>query len=309
MQSPKLHSSTKTALIDGDIVVYAAAFAAQKIQYNLHLVEGESVQETPAQTFLYKKELNNYLEENSIEEFEVRSSLLVEPLSYALSNAKSMIHYIQETLTPKEIVVFLSGEDNFREKIATYSKYKGNRDSAPVPIHKDAVIDYLKRVFGAVVIDGQEADDAMGIRQCGDIDSTIICSSDKDLKQIPGWHYHIPTASVLYQPTEDADRMFYCQAMTGDPTDNIAGCPGVGAATAEKYYDADNPWQSVLACYRDKLSKKSPEGLLYNEEEDFVKYTSWDGQDMTVPLNSFVVEQARLVRIRRTPNELWTPDE
>jgi hypothetical protein len=48
--------------------------------------------------------------------------------------------------------------------------------------------------LGAVVVDGMEADDALAIEQTqynldmGE-ECSVICSRDKDLRQVPGYHY------------------------------------------------------------------------------------------------------------------------
>lgn len=310
MQQPQAPTRTKynTALIDADIVVYAGGFSAERVHYDIHLeVDGE-VQETPAFSSTVKKEVNQYLLDNSIETYELRKSLEVEDISHALSNAKNMLLFLEHSLPGADLQLFLSGKGNFREQVATYKKYKGQREVARVPVYKQEITDYLIKHWGAVVVDGQEADDELGILQMKD-EGTIICSIDKDLKQIPGYHFHMKSGSVINQPLEDADRMFFLQVMTGDSTDNIPGCPGIGPQTALKYYDPDDPWGSVLQCYRDKLSSKCPEDFFYDSEEDLVEYTGWESKVVQKSLAAYAIEQAQLVRIRRTPNELWRPNE
>jgi len=86
-----------------------------------------------------------------------------------------------------------------------------------------------------------EADDACGINQT---DKTIICSRDKDLKMIPGWHYGWPAGNQKeFGPkfiTEvEALRNFYRQMLTGDPVDNIPGLWNVGTnASCVKQIDS-----------------------------------------------------------------------
>jgi len=304
-------SSIKTALIDGDILVYSSAFSAEKFRYDLHLVEGEDALEFPAHSFLYRSDLTSYIQENNVSSYEVRSTLLVEPIDHALHNLKTIISSIKDKTKASNIKIFLSGKENYRNSIATFKKYKGNRDGSRIPTHKEAITDYLLRIHKAIVVDKEEADDALGIEQCSSpFGSTIICSSDKDLLQIPGHHFRLTDSSVVIQDSSGADKHFYCQVMAGDSTDNIVGCPSVGPAGARKFYDPDNPWQSVLSCYRTVLSKKYLDDLVYDESRDTVTYTVWhSGEKVTKPLVEFVIEQARLVRIRRKQGEYWSPDE
>ncbi|NIR13552.1 MAG: exonuclease, partial [Desulfobacterales bacterium] len=79
------------------------------------------------------------------------------------------------------------------------------------------------------VIPKLEADDVMGVISTRSKDKTIIVSEDKDMEQIPGWIFN-PNKDEEPRKIgeEQADLKFYIQAASGDPTDNYAGCPGVG---------------------------------------------------------------------------------
>lgn len=125
---------------------------------------------------------------------------------------------------------FLTGKGNFRDEIATIRPYKGNRVRADRPFWYQAVYLYLVNERNCTVIEGSEADDAIA-SLAGE--GSIICSKDKDLLQVPGWHY---TWSVFGQEEKtpffitevEGLRNFYKQLLTGDSTDNILGLYGVG---------------------------------------------------------------------------------
>jgi DNA polymerase-1 len=82
-----------------------------------------------------------------------------------------------------------------------------------------------------------EADDVMGIFSTNPKykpgAKKIIVSIDKDMQTIPGWLFN---PDKDYQPwevtKEHADRFHLAQALGGDQTDNYAGCPSIGFATA-----------------------------------------------------------------------------
>jgi len=57
---------------------------------------------------------------------------------------------------------FLTGKGNFRNDIAKTAPYKGTRPSEK-PVHLQALRDHLVTSWGFVVVDGIEADDAVGI--------------------------------------------------------------------------------------------------------------------------------------------------
>lgn len=155
--------------------------------------------------------------------------------------------------------LFLTGKDNFREKIAKKAIYKGNRDKLAKPWHYANIKAYLIGCYEAEVVDGMEADDMMCIIQSsgyGEIRilgneaivvPTIICTRDKDLRQCPGWHYGWELANqpsfgpkFVEDPgeisiSEDGKKIsgwgikfFYSQLITGDKVDNIPGLPGKG---------------------------------------------------------------------------------
>lgn len=116
--------------------------------------------------------------------------------------------------------LFLTGDGNFRKDVAVTRPYKGHRKKADRPYHYQTVKDYMLQC-GAELKDTCEADDLLAINQT---DDTVICSLDKDLKMVPGWHYNW-TTDVLREVSEDEGyRWFMYQLLIGDSTDNIIGC-------------------------------------------------------------------------------------
>lgn len=50
----------------------------------------------------------------------------------------------------------------------------------------------------------------------------VICVSlDKDLLNIPGWHYNFVTKQLRLVSPLEARRRFYCQIITGDGADGV----------------------------------------------------------------------------------------
>lgn len=183
------------ALIDGDIALHAVGFAADRDQYDFAATADEFL------NFIYK---------------------------------------VVRDCGADDFIVCLTGEDNFRDKVAKTRKYKGNRDNKTKPVHFYALKDWV--VSGQAFSDfdsvnlsmGEEADDVMGRLQIKDLDNSIICSLDKDLNQIPGWHYNWRQEKIYYVEQEEAIRFYYKQLLMGDPVDNIIGIDGLGPKKAEK---------------------------------------------------------------------------
>jgi hypothetical protein len=136
--------------------------------------------------------------------------------------------------------IHISGSNNFRVKEATIKPYKGNRN-LPKPHWHAKVKEYFltSKKHTVIVAEGMEADDTLSIAQLKDPEElTIICSPDKDLKMVPGWHYRWSTHTIteikpFFVSPEEAINWFYMQLLMGDPTDNIPGLYLVGPVKAK----------------------------------------------------------------------------
>ena len=136
---------------------------------------------------------------------------------------------------PNEYQVFLTGKGNFRNDIAKTLEYKGNRKDVEKPRHLQAVRDYLISEYGAVVSEGEEADDLIAIEATKLGYGACIASVDKDFLQVPCWHYNIGKQEFVKVDELEGLRFFYSQILTGDRADNIKGVAGIGPKKAEKF--------------------------------------------------------------------------
>lgn len=260
------------ALIDGDIVVFKSGFAAERRQYVL---------EHPAhKVFNYKKELLQYLKDEDIDDYEYYSERILSPVSHALSNAKNIIKRIIEEIKPTDYVLYLSGKDNFRRALSP--DYKANRKETHRPIYEDQIKEFIVKHYRGEIINKQEADDALGIEQTRLKGKSIICSIDKDLNMIPGWHYNWDTANKYYIDEHTAITNFYIQLLSGDSVDNIRGVPSIGKVKATEYI-------SPLPSYKEMEEEAIK---LYKEAYK----ESWEEE---------ILKNGRLLWIRRNPEELW----
>lgn len=175
---------------------------------------------------------------------------------------------------------YLTGKNNYRSEIATEQAYKGNRKDARKPVHYDSLREYLVSKWGFTVIDGQEADDAMGIKAY-DLpeDSSCIMTIDKDLDMIRGWHYNFVKEDLYYVTEKEAIKNFYIQILTGDRVDNIPGLKGVGPVKAKKILENCTTEKSLFKAVSEKY------------DHDIDKLT----------------ERGRLLWIRRKEKQLWKP--
>ena len=145
-------------------------------------------------------------------------------------------------------ILFFSDSVNFRKSIDP--AYKGHRNRKK-PCGYKRVINKLKEEYNVVVMPTLEADDAMGIYATKE-PGHIICSPDKDMRQIPGDLYDLSEGVVTITP-EEGYRWHLIQTMAGDQTDGYAGVPGIGIKRAAALLDEHgNNWKTVVDAFAEK---------------------------------------------------------
>lgn len=145
-------------------------------------------------------------------------------------------------------ILFFSDSTNFRKSL--YPDYKGHRNRKK-PCGYKRVINKLKEDYNVVVMPTLEADDALGIYATKE-KGHIICSPDKDMRQIPGDLYDLSEGVVTITP-EEGRRWHLIQTMAGDQTDGYAGIPGIGVKRAAALLDEHgDTWKTVVDAFADK---------------------------------------------------------
>lgn len=182
-----------------------------------------------------------------------------ENLDIAILRTDSMMREILEQ--GEDYLVFLSGTNNFRNKINP--DYKANRRGKPKPKYFEDCGKYLIEMYNAEITDGYEADDALGIHQK---EGTVICSIDKDLLQIPGINYNFVTKEYKEISKLEGLQSFYRQMLIGDSSDNIFGVKGVGKVKAAKLIDnlttEDEMYKLVFDLYEKETFECLPRFLM-----------------------------------------------
>ena len=178
-----------------------------------------------------------------------------------------------------DLKFFLTGENNFRYDIATIAPYKGHRSKEKPPMLPDAK-EYLVSEYNSNVSDGQEADDDIAIAAAACDYKCTVASIDKDFLQLPCRHYNWNKDSHTDVTFDEGMKFFYTQMLTGDTADNIKGVKGIGPKKADKILDG------LVA-----------EADLYKAVEEH--YDTLDE----------LVENARLLWLRRFEGQMWEPPE
>jgi len=288
----------RTAIIDGDIIVYRAGFVSQTNVHKVKDQDGDVLEE-----FSSKAEANDFVEMLSLQE---NVTPVIESEVIPLSNddadmiVDTMIKGIITNTNSTDYIVYLSGKTNFRNQVATIREYKGNRSDSVKPIHYDYIREYIADKHPTVVSDNCEADDLCAMRLYSEFKKAkaskrksdceaILCSIDKDLRNIPGHHYNIANKVSDWVSPKEANRHFAMQLLTGDSTDNI---PGI----------------SYFSDKKKKIGKKTAEKIIgeattIEELHSLVEavYIEWAGEDWEAKLQ----EVGSLLWMQRQPEEIF----
>ncbi len=154
--------------------------------------------------------------------------------------------WLMEETEADGMIVALTDRKNFRKELNT--DYKANRKSQRKPLCLNAARQHLLDTYDCKILPTLEADDV--ISMLAD-DDTIVVSPDKDLLQVPG--YHFVDGDLVKREPEECERWFFMQTLMGDSSDNYKGCPGVGPVKAERLLkDETDPkvlWGEVITAF------------------------------------------------------------
>ena len=206
----------RTALVDGDILIYLIGFQSETwVDW-----DGDGVGQVYADIR------------------EARDRMI------------SKLEVYRKRVSAHTFVVCLSdGERNFRNQI--WPEYKEHRKkSSRRPVLYNDLREFVCEEFSVACLAELEADDVMGI-MATEMDDTVIISEDKDMRTIPGLLYN-PRKDTLDEISEyDADRWHMMQTLMGDSCDGYKGCPGIGIKKAEKILGdyAEDWWEEVTFEY------------------------------------------------------------
>lgn len=212
------------ANIDGDILLYSVGHATDSRYY---LVQGYEW----GGKFQYKRDAEGFCEEWGVNPDQVQFHREAAPEPFYYARLRDKIQGILQLTECTEYTVYLTGDNNFRKELAVTNTYKGHRPEDGKPLLYQEMKDYLLKHHPCEIAHDREADDLLSINQT---DCTVLCSTDKDLDQVPGWHFNFRDNELYYIPEQYAMYWSMVQLATGDSTDNIKGLKGIGYAKAEK---------------------------------------------------------------------------
>ena len=146
--------------------------------------------------------------------------------------------------------------------------------------------------YKATVVNGYETDDALGIAQTKYDGNSRICSLDKDLLMIAGYHFNWVTGiSKLVSPL-DGLRTFYKQLILGDKSDNIPGYDGKLRGECPKF----------IQKLQEPIDEMTEELDMYNHV--FAVYFEQQGND---DIETIIKRNANLLYILKEEDKFWQP--
>ena len=285
-------------VVDADYLVYSCGFAVEKTWYDVAVQRPDG--STDEAIFRTKDEAEAYLSFESLDsDRQLDRKIEAEPLANALFLVGRTLGAVDSALTERGIEfdrleLFLTGKGNFRDSLATIKGYKANRDPTHRPVHYKSIRRYLMNRWGATVVDGYEADDAvaMAAHEAGyDPDRIVIVTCDKDLLTVPGLQYNFQKKRFVVVTPQQACLNFYRQLIVGDPTDNIGGAFRAGANKAAALNE--NCSESEMYHYALGLYSKG-------KEYKGCPYANLSAEEA-------LLENARLIHMKRHVGDVWLP--
>ena len=174
--------------------------------------------------------------------------MVISQFSQAYKAVKRELQKIEDAFfNSTDTILFFSDSRNFRKLVL--DSYKGHRNRKK-PCGYRRVIEELKTEYEVIRMPNIEADDAMGIYATLHLDN-VICSPDKDMRQIPGKLYNLSEVTLI--TPEEGQKWHYIQTMAGDQTDGYSGVPGIGVKRATELLESEGyKWSTVVKAFKEK---------------------------------------------------------
>lgn len=237
---------SKLALLDIDSMVIAAGALGEEVYYVVDNVRFDN-----------KTQANEYCDDHVLDRKNIERKVDAMPAVHAIGILKQIVQAAVKEAGCDSYEAYLSPIDKSNFRFDIYPEYKANRKNVVKPVHFMALRNYCVKTLGAHVVSGMEADDMLAIRafELG-FEDVVIVSVDKDMRQIPTYHYDWRKKGEVVKVEElEAWRNLYSQILIGDSVDNIKGCPKIGPAKAKAALKGALTEQDMLSVCKDLYIK------------------------------------------------------
>lgn len=163
--------------------------------------------------------------------------------------------------------------------IATVKPYQGQRKSGRKPKNwgflREWMETYTGDAFRVKLWATREADDGLALMSSFYGGERVICTKDKDMRMLPGWHLNWDDMSMIHVPVGCFDlvhnelqyghKWFWLQLLQGDTADNIPGVPGVLSADGGMTRCGEVKAEKLLRDAEDNAAAWSVARVLYED--------------------------------------------
>ena len=333
-----MKSNAPLLIYDGDLLVYACAFAGEKRSIIAVHKETGNEYELANRTTMYgrkKSKDGGWLAEQNkgretpwtVDDFEIIDVQHPPPISHVLQNVKTMVEKTIHVAGTSGLKMFHGEGESFRVGLSTMIGYKQNRQGLLMPTHKQEVIEYLKKKYGSEACTHLEADDML-VCTATEYKNSIVASHDKDQK---GFHVRLinptkieegiidcrcfgdlwveektsATTGQVYREVKGYGRKFFWhQVNYGDSSDNY-----FAAAASDKEWGEMSSFKSLKDCTNDLECMKVIVETYKNLYPEPRKVYSWKNEIITVDWKYALSEVFVMARMLRTPDENITAEE
>ena len=316
-------SKFNTLCVDADWILHAASNTGEKKTIKAVLKSTGEEFDLANRTELFgrkKSKDGGYLlelnksrnTEYTWEDFEIYDIQTPEELPNVLHTVKMMIEGLTKTTGIKNKELYIGEGKSFRHGISTLLEYKGTRSSNLIPIHKEAVKEYMIKYHGAIVVKDLEVDDVVIIRGAEN-HKNLVVSVDKDSMSCPVYLYNPAhpewgimncrgLGNLWWDKSGKTKKLrgigrkwLYTQILVGDSVDNIKP----NAASDMQFgevgaFDVLNECKTDLECFH---AIKSVYQQMYPEPK---KVYSWDWKVIQIDWMYVLDEIWQLVKMKRS---------
>lgn len=235
--------------------------------------------------------------------------------SAMLGFTNTLLELIEKEKPSHMAVVFDPEGPTFRHKM--YKEYKAHRPPMPDDLKKS--IPYIKKIIQAfniaeLSINGFEADDVIGsLAKLAEKKgyTTYMVTPDKDYAQLVSEHifmykpkrsgrevevWGIPEVQENFG-VKTSQQVIDILGLMGDASDNIPGCPGIGAKTAQKLIGL---YQSIDGVYENTNSLKGKQKERIVDSEEQVRFSR---ELATIALNAPIEFDERALKLKHFDEE------
>ena len=208
-------------------------------------------------------------------------------LSANLQEAKDLIENtlndLKDRFDSDKLTICLSDPTGANFRIDINPEYKSHRKGTRKPLIYPKLREWLIEDYGAVWKPRLEGDDLLGLLATYPLmaGTPVIVSDDKDMLTLPVTVYRLD--ELIHVDKESADRNWFSQTLTGDPTDGYKGCPGVGPVGAEKILGKEPTFKKVVAAFENKGCTYD-DALMNARMARILRHGDWDEDKQSVKL-------------------------